>query len=135
MPPPQPAHGTTNRWRRGCHCRPCGDAHNADLAARRRRLLDAGPLGPKGRTRLIRLIRRGTTVVDAARAVGVSAPAVYGAAEILPDFRAALDEATEAARRCDDQSRGTAKGYRWLRCPCPDCRAYHREETRRYRQT
>lgn len=121
-PPPSP-HGTVNRWRSGCRCNECAHAHNGDTRTWRRSLADAA-FPARTRTRLLRAIRGGATVVDAAERVGVTQHAVYARRRFDTQWGEQLDEALMAGRN-PDAPHGTETGYRRWGCRCPECRAAH----------
>jgi hypothetical protein len=83
------------------------------------------------RAAILSAVQRGTSVADAAAEHGLTSMSVWGYARHDEAFAAALDDATAAHAICTAATQG-AYGYR-LGCRCPDCRAGHHEENRRYR--
>lgn len=123
MPLPLAEHGTENRWRTGCRCSLCGDAHNAGLRVWRRDRADRRFPAPQRRL-LLKLLSRGQSITDAAMAVGVATQTVHSRSRVDPGWQQRLDEALMAGR--DPRVRhGTEDGYRNGRCRCPECRAAH----------
>ena len=122
MPRPPAEHGTTNRWRTGCRCDPCTDAHNQDSKTYKR-VLSAAAFGPVQRRRALALCRKGKSPRAAAEAVGITTQALWFF-KGEPGWRAQLDAALMDGRRAD-VPHGTAAGYRHYKCFCPECRAAH----------
>lgn len=119
-------HGTGMRYRYGCRCKPCVQAHNEDMNAlltdRRQRRLT--PIWDA----LLDDLRSGTDYAEACERVGLTSYGVSSMMRVEPEMRAELDEAL--AQGSDGELRhGTASGYR-ARCRCPECRAYKRASRR-----
>ncbi|MFF0698401.1 hypothetical protein ACFYU4_37925 [Streptomyces tendae] len=122
-------------YRVGCRCPVCVRVHSADSQERKRALADeAFPVGK--RARVVALVAAGTTVVDAAAEVGVTAGWVYGRATWDAAFAEEIDEA--AWSLCvlgqDDPACSTAAGYRGKtggKVPRPACRGTGCREWRR----
>ncbi len=123
MPPAPAEHGTTNRWRTGDRCTDCRCAHNTDSRTYRRHLAEVA-FPAAARTQLLRLIRRGSTVVEAAEQIGVTTHAVYARRRYDHRWAERLDKALTVGRD-PDVPHGTESGYRTHGCRCPECRAAH----------
>jgi len=119
-----------SRYRYGDRDRAAVEAHTRETRMQR---IKRHPLADQAlRSRILAAVQAGTSVAAAARAESLTAATVWGYTRYDPDFRAALDEATRRHRTCSPVSRGRADGYR-QGCRCPECRAAHTQETRRYR--
>jgi len=88
-----------------------------------------GPLSARQRRRILTLLRRGHTVMEAAEEIGVPWQRIWGAAKLLPDWRQQLDAAIPCA--AEPQHSGTAYGYK-LGCRCAACRQAKRERYPRW---
>jgi hypothetical protein len=90
MPGPTPTaeHGTTSRYRYGCRCSECRDAHSeASLRLKRdHRYGEDGPMGPKVRKQILRALKRTRSVPRTAEQLGMTHQAIYGACVAVPDF-------------------------------------------------
>jgi hypothetical protein len=88
-------HGETG-YRYGCRCAVCRTAKAADTRSRRHDRLygTGGPMSPATRRAILKAVRGGASVIEAARAAGVTHQRVYRAAQELPAFGEALDKAT-----------------------------------------
>lgn len=116
-------HGTANRWRTGCRCDSCRDAHNRNLRRYRRRHA-AQTLPPSTRRSILAAIRAGTPLVVAAAQAGTTQQRIWALARAVSQFGAHLDAALMWARD-PAVPHGTPSGYRHHRCRCPECRAAH----------
>ena len=119
-------HGTGMRYRYGCRCKPCAQAHSEEtgalLTARRSQRLT--PVWDA----LLEDLRSGSDYAEACERVGLTSYGVSSMMRVEPEMRAELDEAL--AQGSDGELRhGTASGYR-ARCRCPECRAYKRASRR-----
>jgi hypothetical protein len=115
--PPAIRHGTTSGWRAGCGCPACREAHNVDTRDLRRAW--AAIAAPVWHS-LLRAIRLGRPLEDAAARHGLTVQAVWGQSAIDPVRAAALEAALYAGR--DPQvPHGTVTGYR-RKCRCQECR-------------
>ena len=128
MPPPPSPHGTANRWRTGCRCDDCADAHLDDLAdwrARRaKRLFPAAT-----RQKLLVELAKGVPLGTAAARLEIAVQRIHAFAWTFPRWGERLDAALMAGR--DPQVRhGTATGYRHGRCRCPECREWRSNQDR-----
>ena len=122
---PQSAHGTASRWRAGCHCVACVEAHNAD--SRQSREAARRQWWEEREAPLVEAIRQGTAYREVLTELGISAQAVTAHRRRSETFARALDAALLEAR--DERlEHGTASGWR-AGCRCPECRAHH-EATR-----
>ncbi|MGW5353382.1 hypothetical protein ACWERV_23085 [Streptomyces sp. NPDC004031] len=84
--------GTPTGWRRGGRCRRCRTAHNADLRNSR------GLTGQQ-REHVLRLLRTGRDVDQAAVSAGVTPSLLAGVSSTDGELRAALDGYPEAVQR------------------------------------
>lgn len=116
-------HGTTNRWRIGCRCDECGEAHNVDTRDAGREQAEAA-FPPAHRARVLRAVRRGATMADATAAVQITVQAAYGRCQWDPEWAQDLTDA-QMDGRPDGVEHGTPTGYRHSGCRCPECRAAH----------
>lgn len=114
-------HGTADRWRLGCTCDACRDAHLDQVRDMRR-----------GRAifridwvrdQILDILASGGTFADVHAQTGLTSQALHGAARTDADWRAALDEALMVGRD-PDLAHGTPSGWR-RGCRCPECRAEH----------
>lgn len=114
-------HGTVSRYRAGCRCRTCDDAHNRDMKirrdARRTALIEAGaPV-------LFDALVNGAEWKDALLEAGLGSTTVAWQRRHDPKFADAVDAALMEGRD-PHLNHGTARGWQ-ARCRCPECRAYH----------
>lgn len=95
-PPATAQHGTDSRYRYGCRCSDCREAH-ADASARwkfEKRYGDGAPLGPKVRARILTSLRTTRSVPTTAKKLGLTHQAIYGAALAIPEFGDQVAELT-----------------------------------------
>lgn len=114
-------HGTTSRWRVGCSCLACTQAHNEEARGRREAGWStpwdcAGPL-------LIAALAAGAPYREALQLAGVSSQALSARRRREPLFARDVDAALMAGRD-PLLMHGTDGAWR-ARCRCPDCRRYH----------
>jgi len=82
------------------------------------------------RTQILRAVRKGQTVPEAASAAGLTQQTVWGRTRVDAQWRADLDKALMAGRPSAPHGRPT--GYRHYACRCPECRtAHHRAKGKR----
>lgn len=91
-------HGSTSRYRAGCRCPLCRAAHAAEKQqyAVQRNYGVGSPMGPQVRRSVLRSLRAGLTVAQAAAENGVTHQMVYGACKAVPEFGEQVDELTRA---------------------------------------
>lgn len=126
MARPKAAHGTPQRWRTGCHCNQCLQAHNLDTLDRRREAARSR-LDPI-RNDLCGRLSNGEPLKNAAEAVGTTIAAIHGRGTWDAAWAAAVDEALMIGRD-PTLDHGTIGAYRHGHCRCPECREHH-EATR-----
>ncbi len=122
MPRPPAAHGTPQRWRTGCRCQPCGQAHNDDTRNRRREA--AVDALDQAADQLWALLECGVSLQDAAARHGFTRAQIQGRARWDLDWRARLDDALTTGRD-PSLEHGTEGAYRHGNCRCPECRRAH----------
>lgn len=116
------AHGTSSRWRLGCRCDDCWEAHRVHQRAERRAKSIAA-LRPH-RAKILRALAHGRSVDEALLGTGLTPGNLYGIAKWDQEWAAQLDSALLAGR--DPRLRhGTEVAYKVGRCRCPECRAAH----------
>ena len=127
---PQAAHGTVARWRFGCTCADCRDAHREDWnGSRSRASAAAREEFWAGRLELLlAALSSGVSYREAITAAGVSPTQIAIRRRDSAAFGERLDAALMAGRN-PDVDHGTYRGYKAAGCRCPDCREYH-EQTR-----
>lgn len=118
------AHGTPSRWRAGCDCDECRDAHNAEV--RSYRSTERRWAGDDAAT-ILRLVGEGVHLSDALAEVGRAPQALVALRLADPAYARQLDDALMATRD-PNLPHGTSTGWR-KRCRCPECRTHH-EATR-----
>ena len=95
-PPATAEHGDPARYRRGCRCTDCRIAH-AEESARwkfERRFGDGAPMGPAVRSRILTFLCETCSVIDTAKAFGLTHQSIYGACQAIPAFGEQVDELT-----------------------------------------
>jgi hypothetical protein len=112
-------HGTRARWKSGCRCSPCREAH-ADAQRSGRRARAQARLPAKVRRRLLEGIYAGIPFRAAVRELGLTSQQVWGLTKTDQEWSTALEAALTAARR-DDLEHGTNAAY-VHGCVCTDCR-------------
>lgn len=122
MPRPKAPHGTTQRWRNGCRCDACLDAHNLDTRDRRR-VASAAQLDLIA-ANLVSRLAAGDPFAQVARDLGTTPTAIHGRASWDPAWAALIDAALIAGRD-PLLNHGSASAYRHGRCRCPECRQFH----------
>lgn len=119
----QAEHGTTSRWRAGCNCDLCADAHNTEWRHHRERRRRAEWVGRD--QALIDTLAGGTPYAEALAHHEVTAQAVTAHRRRDVDFAARLDAALLAGR---DPGLGHGTSGAWRHgCRCPECREHHNE--------
>ena len=116
------AHGTASRWRAGCSCPDCKQAHTVDIRQRHRDLADAR-FPVEQRTQFLELLARGLGFAEALDALGLTARTVWGSARRDEQWRRHLEETLMATRRTD-LKHGSKAAFR-AGCRCGDCRKSH----------
>lgn len=114
-------HGSASRWRAGCSCQACADAHNTDIRTRRADAASAS--WATIADGLCGAFAAGTPYREALDTYGVTPSALSGQRRRDPDFAARVDEALTDGRN-PDLAHGPASGWR-NGCRCPECRADH----------
>lgn len=123
--PSTSVHGTVSRWRHGCDCDACRDAHNREIRTMREDRRTAWWADKEDA--LIELVARGGIYGEILEEIGISAAAVTAHRRRDQGFAERLDEGLFQGR---DETLTHGTGYAWRqRCRCPECRAYH-EATR-----
>lgn len=112
------AHGTASRWRAGCGCDRCLQAHNADTQNYRHRKARAHL--DRVADELMERLSAGESVAEACEAVGVTTAAMYGRARWDDQWRARLDDVLTTGR-APHLKHGTTTTAR-SGCSCPECR-------------
>ncbi|MFI7524535.1 hypothetical protein [Nocardia salmonicida] len=113
-------HGLS-RWRRGCRCVLCADAHN--LAERRRRRRRARrAFDPYLRKRFLDALAQGSDPVSVAARFEVTWAQALALAKYDRRWGPRLDAALLAGRN-PEIAHGTYYSYQRHRCRCPECRA------------
>jgi len=114
-------HGTTSRWRVGCDCPRCADAHAED--ARQRRNPHNQLLWDRIEAPLLDAFARGTPYRQALDHHGLTAQALSRRRRRDPDFAKAVNAALMAGR---DPNLRHGRDSAWKAgCRCPDCTDYH----------
>jgi hypothetical protein len=134
MPPkklPADQHRPTTRYRYRDRTAEARKGHAEQSLAWRRAQTEA-EFPASLRRELLKLIRQGMRVSEAAAQVGFTWQKVYGLAAIDEDFSDALDDATASACVCGGRPWLRVEGRR--RCFCPDAREYRANEARAYRE-
>lgn len=114
-----PEHGTAEKWRLACRCGLCLEAHNIDTRDLRRRW---SYIDQTVWHEVLRAIRSGRPIGDAAERYGVTVHALYAQGRVYPDRSDQLDAALMHGRD-PNLDHGTEVTYRWGKCRCPECRA------------
>jgi hypothetical protein len=112
-------HGTRARWKSGCRCSTCRQAH-ADAERSRKRARAQARLPVEVRQRLLDGIYAGTPFRTVVRDLGLSSQQVWGLTKTDQEWSAELEAALTAARR-EDLDHGTNAAY-IHGCMCTDCR-------------
>ncbi|MEV4806742.1 hypothetical protein AB0K18_42680 [Nonomuraea sp. NPDC049421] len=123
----------TSRWRVGDRDEAAKRAHTEEENRRRRELLFAAH-PPAVRQKILEAIRNGSSPAEAAKEASTNHQALYALAELDPEWKRQLDEATEAACTCEGTGWKRQYGRTGPRCHCPVAREYRRQESRKERQ-
>ena len=123
-------HGTRARWKSGCRCEPCRQAH-ADAERSGRRARAQARLPAKMRQRLLNGIHAGTPFTTMVNDLGLTSQQVWGLAKTDQEWSTALETAVTTARR-DDLEDGTNAAY-VHGCACRDCRDHQQRRMGRNR--
>jgi hypothetical protein len=102
-------HGTHARWKSGCRCSACRQAH-ADAERSRGRVNAQARLPVKVRQRLLEGIYAGTPFRTVVRELGLTSQQVWGLTKTDQAWSTALEAALTAVRR-DDLQHGTTPAY------------------------
>lgn len=114
-------HGTEARWRSGCRCSECTQAHAGRMTEyrQRRRLQELEEAKPI----IFRALREGEGYRGALDIAGVTARKITGWRTTIPGFADELD-AVLTETRDPSLRHGTATSWK-AGCRCPECTAYH----------
>jgi hypothetical protein len=115
------------RWRKRDRDRAARVAHNADTTSWRRGIAEVD-FNPDDQAELLRHIRSGATVAQAAARLGMTFQAVYGRARWDVSFGQALEDLLAATCPAGDWC-GRPKGVK-LGGHCSGCRASHHPPTK-----
>lgn len=120
------AHGTTTRWRAGCTCDECRDAHNIELRDRHR--VERAHWWAPRLDPLCESLASGMQYGEALAVRGIALQAVSSYRRVDAEFAKAIDAALMEGRD-PALPHGTSSGW-GARCRCPECREYHEQYRR-----